>query len=254
MDLDPRATLGVLCDQITPPDPTTIDEEEREVRGRLSRLVLSFITKDAKRAILERHAHAQGGSVETILIDGLTSALPNLTDEEVELIIRDILLLLPRYKPPPATSRTSLSQNPDDYSQHCISLLNGLFERIKLILKLNLPAPPPSATPVTTFDRAFTLLEFVRTLVLKEHIVPFQQLLNFYLELLRDPDIVKEKIPSQDLGLLVTNCGEVMELWEGTKPASTQQMKQKVMEILPLVIQVRGGCISLIVRSCLSVL
>ena len=69
LDMDPAITLGVLCDQIVPPDEP-IDEEEQMIRDRLRSLVLSFITGDAKRAIVERHCTA-GSPAEGVLVGGL---------------------------------------------------------------------------------------------------------------------------------------------------------------------------------------
>jgi len=69
LDMDPRITLGVLCDQIVPPnDP--MDEEEQFTRDRLRSLVLSFLTGEAKRAIVERHA-SPGSDAEDVLVNGI---------------------------------------------------------------------------------------------------------------------------------------------------------------------------------------
>lgn len=69
LDMDPRITLGVLCDQIVPPQEPT-DEEEQAIRDRLRSLVLAFLTGEAKRAIVERHA-VPGSSAESVLVQGL---------------------------------------------------------------------------------------------------------------------------------------------------------------------------------------
>lgn len=68
--MDPAVTLGVLCDQIVPPDEP-IDDEEQVIRDRLRLLVLSFITGDAKRAIVERHTSSPGSAAEEVLVSGL---------------------------------------------------------------------------------------------------------------------------------------------------------------------------------------
>lgn len=65
LDMDPRVTLGVLCDQVTPPEEL-MDEEEQGIRDRLRSLVLSFLTGEAKRAV-ERHA-LPGSAAEDVLI------------------------------------------------------------------------------------------------------------------------------------------------------------------------------------------
>lgn len=66
LDMDPRATLSVLCDQLAPPEED-MDEEEQTTRDRLRNLVLLFLTGEAKRAIVERHA-LPGSDVENMLL------------------------------------------------------------------------------------------------------------------------------------------------------------------------------------------
>jgi hypothetical protein len=70
LDMDPSVTLGVLCDQIIPPEEP-MDDEELFVRDRLRSLVLSFLTREAKRAILERCNSQPDGGTEDILINTL---------------------------------------------------------------------------------------------------------------------------------------------------------------------------------------
>lgn len=66
LDMDPNVTLGVLCDQIVPPEEP-MDEEDQAIRDRLRSLVLGFMVGRAKRAIVERHAQP----AEAVLVDGL---------------------------------------------------------------------------------------------------------------------------------------------------------------------------------------
>jgi hypothetical protein len=69
LDMDPKVTLGVLCDQVSPPDES-MDDEEQAIRDRLRSLVLSFLTGEAKRAIVERHA-VPSSVAEEVLISSL---------------------------------------------------------------------------------------------------------------------------------------------------------------------------------------
>lgn len=69
LDMDPKTTLGVLCDQILPQSDTT-DEEEISIRERLRSLVLAFLAGEAKRAICERFA-VPGENGEPVLYEGL---------------------------------------------------------------------------------------------------------------------------------------------------------------------------------------
>jgi hypothetical protein len=70
LDMDPKVTLGVLCDQIVPPDEG-VDEEEKQIRDRLRELVLSFLSGEAKRTVI-RHAVAGSPSEELLLSSLLT--------------------------------------------------------------------------------------------------------------------------------------------------------------------------------------
>jgi hypothetical protein len=67
--MDPKITLGVLCDQITPRDDTT-DEEEISIRKHLRSLVLQFMAGEAKQSICEHHVGA-GDIEEQLLYEGL---------------------------------------------------------------------------------------------------------------------------------------------------------------------------------------
>ena len=70
LDMDPVVTLGVICDQIIPPDEP-LDEEETAIRDRLRSLVLSFLSGEAKRPLVERHANTVGSPAEQVLAGGL---------------------------------------------------------------------------------------------------------------------------------------------------------------------------------------
>ncbi len=70
LDMDPVVTLGVLCDQIVPSDEP-LDDEEQSIRDRLRSLVLAFLTGEAKRPLVERHANTVESPAEQILVSGL---------------------------------------------------------------------------------------------------------------------------------------------------------------------------------------
>ena len=67
LDMEPRVTLGVLCDQIIPPEGPPEDEDPI-IRDRLRSLVLGFMTGRAKRALVERHA----SPTEAVFVEGLS--------------------------------------------------------------------------------------------------------------------------------------------------------------------------------------
>jgi hypothetical protein len=65
--MDPGVTLGVLCDQIIPPE-YTIDEEEQQIRDRLRSLVIAFLKDDAAEAIIRKYTKTPGTDTENVLV------------------------------------------------------------------------------------------------------------------------------------------------------------------------------------------
>jgi hypothetical protein len=53
LELDSEVVLGVLCDQIVPPDEP-MEEEDRAIRERLRGLVVAFLAKDTREPLLAR--------------------------------------------------------------------------------------------------------------------------------------------------------------------------------------------------------
>lgn len=72
LELDSKVSLGVLCDQIIPPDEP-IEEEDKLIRERLRRLVIAFLAEEAREPLLSR-LQSQGDSSaeqERALVDTL---------------------------------------------------------------------------------------------------------------------------------------------------------------------------------------
>jgi len=66
LEFDSKVTLGVLCDQIVPPDDP-IEDEDKTIRERLRALVVAFLASDAREPLL---AQLQGSTEqEEALID-----------------------------------------------------------------------------------------------------------------------------------------------------------------------------------------
>ncbi|KAG6842070.1 hypothetical protein C0991_002724 [Blastosporella zonata] len=105
LDMDAKVTLSVLCDQIAPLDDT-IDEEEQDIRDRLRKVVLKFLTEDARKEIVERHALPGNGAEET-LIDTLLKVIPKLGYKDVEIIVEELLLKLKAFRTPSTSPRGS---------------------------------------------------------------------------------------------------------------------------------------------------
>ncbi|KAA1471859.1 hypothetical protein DENSPDRAFT_837964 [Dentipellis sp. KUC8613] len=98
LDMDPKVTLGVLCDQIVSADEP-VDEEDKAIRDRLRSLVIAFMCGEAKRAIVARHANQPGNPQETVLIEGLFKAVSKPSASgDAHKIIKNILLFLPSFR------------------------------------------------------------------------------------------------------------------------------------------------------------
>ncbi|KAF8993681.1 hypothetical protein BDQ17DRAFT_1252511 [Cyathus striatus] len=155
MDMDPKVTLSVLCDQILPADECA-NNEEQVMRDRLRSLVLTFLTGEAKRSIL-RHA-MPGSDAEAIVVEGLSEAISLLDFEEIQAIVKDLLLLLDGYNP----------------WSHGIPLLNAIIQKTSHNLRQDLQNRTISL--VTTRP----LLELCNHLVDGKYVATPVDLLRFY--------------------------------------------------------------------------
>ena len=199
LDMDPKVTLGVLCDQVSPPNEP-MDDEEQNIRDRLRSLVLSFLTGEAKRAIVERHA-IPGSVSEKALIDSLhavrkalihimrdlrgTQAIPKLNFTDVEVIVKDLLLSLPAFK---ARSR---------YGPALVELL---LEKVSSSLR----------TVPRSSDNLLSYLDLLAVLVVERHTAPAIQLLRFYCSNLSSK-ITLQKLGPSDRTLVICNMVETFD-------------------------------------------
>ncbi|KAJ7467035.1 hypothetical protein FB451DRAFT_1259934 [Mycena latifolia] len=130
LNLDPRVTLGVLCDQIMPAAETPADPDELYMRDRLRTLVLAFLTGEAKQVIVERHA-VPDSDAEHVLVDGILTAIPKLTPADTDIVVKQLLLHLRAY-------RSGSPQGGD--------LLSTLLEKANLCLKADAGQPTLATT------------------------------------------------------------------------------------------------------------
>nr|VWP02470.1 Homocitrate synthase [Ganoderma boninense] len=96
LDMDPVVTLGVLCDQVVPPDEP-VDEEELAIRDRIRSLVFAFLAGEARRPLIDRHANCLESPAESVLVSGLFKAITKLPPSDVNFIIKDIIVSLPSF-------------------------------------------------------------------------------------------------------------------------------------------------------------
>ncbi|KAH7925612.1 hypothetical protein BV22DRAFT_1104816 [Leucogyrophana mollusca] len=97
LDMDSSVTLGVLCDQVVPPEEK-MEEEEQYIRDRLRSLVIAFLTGEARNAIVQRYTEPPGTEAENVMVGELLTAISRLGTSDVEVIVKDILLSLPCYR------------------------------------------------------------------------------------------------------------------------------------------------------------
>jgi len=76
LNMDPKATIGVLCDQLASQDDTH-DDEEMFIRTRLRSLVLAFMTREAKQSICGHHVSLDRIG-EQMLYEGLFAVCTKL--------------------------------------------------------------------------------------------------------------------------------------------------------------------------------
>ncbi|KAH9170945.1 apoptosis inhibitory protein 5-domain-containing protein, partial [Lactarius sanguifluus] len=80
LELDFKVTLGILCDQIVPPDDP-MEDEDKTIRERLRALVVAFLAQDARKPLLAQLQGQGRGAAEQedMLIDTLIKALGTIT-------------------------------------------------------------------------------------------------------------------------------------------------------------------------------
>ncbi|KAH9017315.1 hypothetical protein EDB85DRAFT_2155262 [Lactarius pseudohatsudake] len=98
LELDSKVTLGVLCDQIVPPDDP-MEDEDKTIRERLRALVVAFLAQDARKPLLAQLQGQGRGAAgqEDALIDTLIKAVSKSSAADAAKIIEDILVFLPSF-------------------------------------------------------------------------------------------------------------------------------------------------------------
>ncbi|KAH9053365.1 apoptosis inhibitory protein 5-domain-containing protein [Lactarius vividus] len=98
LELDSKVTLGVLCDQIVPPDDP-MEDEDKTIRERLRALVVAFLAQDARSPLLAQLQGQGRGAAEQedALIDTLIKAVSKSPAADAAKIIEDILVFLPSF-------------------------------------------------------------------------------------------------------------------------------------------------------------
>ncbi|KAI0358737.1 hypothetical protein OH77DRAFT_1494335 [Trametes cingulata] len=188
LDMDPAVTLGVICDQVVPPDEP-LDEEEQAIRDRLRSLVLAFLSGEAKRSLVERHASSPGNAAEQILVSGLFKAISKLPPSEVEVIVKDILAVLPSFRPPSTRGQ---------------ELLDLLLSQARAALKADLP----SGVEKGSLESSRYYLELASFVAVDRRLAHPSQLLRFYYTNLTTK-LVLSRLSEEDQAYVICRVADV---------------------------------------------
>ncbi|KAF4597852.1 hypothetical protein EYR38_006243 [Pleurotus pulmonarius] len=179
LELDPRITLSVLCDQITPLEVSS-DDEEKGIRDRLRVLVLSFLADEAKHAISRRVT--SGSEAEEVLVGELVTAIPKLPPPDVAKIVKEILLLLQSYTTP---------------SQQGKTLLRVLLDLARDSLRKAIRGS--ASRQAISFEDTQSYLQLAHILAVERRAAPATDLLAFYLTSLASKMTLQRLSPSDQV-------------------------------------------------------
>ncbi|KAG2095510.1 hypothetical protein BD769DRAFT_1516823 [Suillus cothurnatus] len=193
LDMDPGVTLGVLCDQIIPPE-YTIDEEEQQIRDRLRSLVIAFLKVDAAEAIIRKYTKTPGTDTENVLVGQLLTAIRRLETRDVEVIIKDFLLMMPCYRPGSARG---------------MDLLHVLIDKARSSLNVK----SNDLGSIKTIDFYISLAHFV---AIQKRVASPVVLLRFYCTSLMGKPVLQRFSPEEQLVL----AGRVVEALEACEEES----------------------------------
>ncbi|KAH7888946.1 apoptosis inhibitory protein 5-domain-containing protein [Phlebopus sp. FC_14] len=222
LEMDPPLTLGVLCDQIVPPEQE-VDEYERQTRDRIRSLVVSFLATDASGAIVQKHTDPPGAEAEQVLVDQLLLSLRRLDTRDVGVIVKDILLRLPCYRKTRARGD---------------ALLQVLLNRAVA------PLQTRSSDPVSLKTTLF-FLSLAQTVVVDRAAGSLTQLLRFYITNLT-PRITLRKFPQADRVTIISWIAEALLISETNSGVSFQQagrdellrLRRQAVDACPILLEV----------------
>ncbi|KAF7376656.1 ArAE-2 domain-containing protein [Mycena sanguinolenta] len=214
LDLDPRVTLGVLCDQLLPAETSMVDPDELYMRDRLRTLVLAFLTGEAKEAILERHALPKSEG-EGVLIEGILAAIPILTPPDTDIVVKQLLLQLHSFRL--GSSRSNV-------------LLPVLVNKAKLCLKADVLQQRPSLATTRFY------MELMAHIAVEKSIGSPMDLLRFYL-----PDLVSkgslQRFSPSDQIFVICNMAEALAACEKdvntSHPSQLSVLRNQSVEASP---------------------
>ncbi|KAJ4490923.1 apoptosis inhibitory protein 5-domain-containing protein [Lentinula aciculospora] len=206
LQFDPRVTLGVLCDQIIPPNDL-VDPEELAMRDSLRTLVLSFITGELKKGQLVKYM-PPGSEAEDALVDGLILAIPKLSESDAQVTLMDILLQL-QFLDTPCSRGSTLSQS--------------VLQRAKSALVDD--HTNPDAQNGVRLHKTRRYLDILSVLFINKRQGNLEDLYNFYTPILGK--VVFSSMPTEDQLLVLHHFVEALHASKTNDPS--------VMRLLNLV-------------------
>ncbi|KAI0829746.1 hypothetical protein BC628DRAFT_1477435 [Trametes gibbosa] len=225
LDMDPTITLGVICDQIVPPDEP-LDEEEQAIRDKLRSLVLAFLAGEAKRSLVERHAITPDSPAEQNLVTNLFKAIPRLPQKDVDVIVKDILASLPSFKP-------SFSRGKE--------LLDVLLAQARATLKADIP----SGSEKGSLRHARHYLDLASFVTLDARLAHPSPLLRFYYSNLT-PKLVLGRLAERDQAFVLCNVADIVaasadaakQPWNGADLGNDAALRRQFLDICSVLLQV----------------
>ncbi|KAH9940361.1 uncharacterized protein BXZ73DRAFT_42645 [Epithele typhae] len=196
LDMDPVVTMGVVFDQIIPPEEP-LDDEEVAIRDRLRSLVLAFLAGEVKRPLGDRHIGAAGSPAERFLVTEMFKAIPKLNVGEVETIVKDVLVALPSFKPPSARGT---------------ELLDVILSQTRAAVKSDLA----ENTDRASFSEARAYLALALFACIDKRIAPSTHLLNFYFNTIALKQVL-ERISEEAQSDVIVGISRTLAVWEETK-------------------------------------
>lgn len=235
--MDPPVTLGVLCDQIIPPEED-LDDDERQTRERLRSLVLSFLATDAMNAI-QKHTDPPGSEAEHVLVAQLTwvclqskicvrvrflivgQAITRLDTGDVDIIVKDILLRLPCYRD---------GSRGDE-------LLQVILDKATALLQMR------SNDPVQ-LKVALHYLSMAQMATVDLHATPAVKLLQFFLGSLTRKLVLQKFLPEDRIQVIswIVEALSLSERETATQPQQIAQLRRQVVDASSILLEVSLAC------------
>ncbi|KAG6900547.1 hypothetical protein C0993_009124 [Termitomyces sp. T159_Od127] len=203
LEMDARTTLGVFFDQMAPLDDG-MDEEEKDIRDKLRKVVLKFLTEDARKAIVERHA-VPGSEAEETLVDNLLAVIPKLAYKDVEIIVEELLLKLKAFKTSSSSSRGS-------------DILKVLLNRVTELLS---KAGRPDGAPLLRSAQPY--LDLAGFVVVEKRVAPAIILLREYCSSFANK-VNLQKFHQDDRQLVVCRLAETFAAANEQSSSSTSPL------------------------------